>query len=138
MKSNYGWINLKSKTLIEFVINNFWAQSNNLKFNKYTKSGRKYADIADLIYCEINGIAPSFCLVLSAAYSEFSQVSRKEHFAKMVNEWIPLTVFAKSFISDVWLDFEHFSIYPGLFSIIVNWNYHFEPPNYLFNVISEH
>ena len=90
------WVNKfeVKKTCIEFVINNSLSQSNNFKqggtsffqdSTYYTKSGRKHADIADFIYCETNGIAPSFYLVLLEAYLESSQTSRMERFVKMVN-----------------------------------------------------
>ena len=61
-----------------------------------------------------------------------------ERFAKIVNGWIPLTVFTKSFILDVWLGPEHVCNYPGSFSIIATWNYHFDPFKHLSNVISDH
>ena len=41
---------------------------------------------ADLSFCEINGIASGFCLVLSETYSESRLItSQMEHFAKIVN-----------------------------------------------------
>ena len=76
--------------------------------------------------------------VLSEAYSEPSQTFKMERFSKMVNGWILLTFFAKNFILDVWLGSEHVSDYPGIFSIIVKWNYHAQPSKHLFNVISVH
>ena len=48
-------------TCIEFVINNVSLQGNNVKI--------KSVETAVLIFCEINGNAPGFCLVLSDAYS---------------------------------------------------------------------
>ena len=42
--------------------------------------------IADLSFCETNGIASSFYLVLSETYSEPRLItSQMEHFAKIVN-----------------------------------------------------
>ena len=48
-----------------------------------------YAEIADFIYCKINGIASSFYLILSEAYSEPCKISKIGRFAKVVNGWIP-------------------------------------------------
>ena len=39
-------------------------------------------------------------------YSEPSQTSKMELFAKLVKGFLPLTVFAKSYILDIWLGFE--------------------------------
>ena len=61
-----------------------------------------------------------------------------ERFEKMVNGWTPLIVFAKGLILDVWLGFEHVSDYLGVFSIIVNWNYHFEPSKHFSDAINDH
>ena len=57
--------------------------------------------IADLIFCETNGITSNFYLASSAAYIESCQISKMECFAKIANGWILLTVFTKSFILDV-------------------------------------
>ena len=53
-------------TCIEFVIN-VWPQGNNV-WNK-TEFNNKFAEIAALIFCEINDSTPGFCLVFSEAYS---------------------------------------------------------------------
>ena len=37
----------------------------------------------------------------SKVYSEPSRMSRMEHFAKIVNDWISLIIFTKSFVLDV-------------------------------------
>ena len=93
LKSNYGWINLKStKKRIEFVLSN--------------------------------------------AYSEPSQIWKMERFAKMVKN---VNYFWKKhhlrcltrFLIRLYLS-------RFFFSIIVNWNYHFEPFELLSNVISDH
>ena len=36
-------------------------------------------------------------------YSEPSQISKTEYFLKIINDWKPLTIFAKSIVLDVWL-----------------------------------
>ena len=43
----------------------------------------------------------------SEAYPELSRTSEMELFAKVVNDWKPLTIFAKSSIIDVRLVFEY-------------------------------
>ena len=43
------------------------------------------------------------------AYSEHCQTSKMELFAKIVNSWKPLSIFAKSSILDVWQDSEYSS-----------------------------
>ena len=60
------WVNQfeVKETRIEFVINNYLAQSNNFKIQHITLKVEKTAEIADFIYCENNGIVPSFYLVL--------------------------------------------------------------------------
>ena len=42
-------------------------------------------------------------------YSEPSETSKMKPFAKMVNSWKLLTIFAKSSISDVWVGSEYAS-----------------------------
>ena len=49
-----------------------------------------------------------------------------ERFVKTVNGWIHSTNFAEASILYVWLGFEYISDYLEVFSIIVNWSYHFE------------
>ena len=126
-KSNYGWINLKSKKRVW----NLWliTPKHKVIISKFNILHLKWKKL---------GIAPSFYLVLSEEYSKPTQTSKKERLAKLVDGWIPLTVFAKSFLLDVWLGSEYVSHYPGTFSIIVNWNYHFESSKHLSNVISDH
>ena len=42
---------------------------------------------------------------------ELCQIPKIEHFAKIVNSLYPLTIFAKSFILDVWLGSECASVH---------------------------
>ena len=58
-------------TSVEFVINNFSAQSNNFKIK-----GKEICRVFRLDLCETNGIVPSFHLVLSDTYSESSEISK--------------------------------------------------------------
>ena len=67
----------------------------------------------------MNDIAPGFFLVLSEGYSE------------TIN-WMPFITFGKSSILDLWLGSEDVS----LFSITINWGYHFEFSENLSNMIS--
>ena len=53
-----------------------------------------HTETADLMFGEINGIAPSFYLVLSEAYSEPTHRYQMDDFAKIVNGQIPLIAFA--------------------------------------------
>ena len=53
-------------TCIESVIN-VWPQGTNV-WSK-TEFNNKFAEIAVLIFCEINESTPGFCLVFSEAYS---------------------------------------------------------------------
>ena len=64
---------------IKFLIHNSRVQNNNFKMNFKLKVEK------DLIFCEINGIAPCFSLVLSEVYSEPSHTSKIKHFAETVN-----------------------------------------------------
>ena len=41
------------------------------------------------------------------AHSEANQLPKMEDFAKIVNDWDPLTIIIKSAILDVWLNSEH-------------------------------
>ena len=41
--------------------------------------------MADLMFCEINGIAPSIYSAISEAYSGSSHTSKLERFMKIVN-----------------------------------------------------
>ena len=59
-----------------------------------------------------------------------------DRFKKTVNDWIPLTIFAKSFILDVWMSSKYVSNYQRVSSVIINWGCHFESSKNLFNVIS--
>ena len=43
-------------------------------------------------------------------YSEPCQTSKKELFAKTVNSWMPLNIFTKSSILDVWQGSEYASV----------------------------
>ena len=54
-----------------------------------------HTETADLMFGEINGIAPSFYLVLSEAYSEPTHRYQMDDFAKIVNGQIPLIAFAQ-------------------------------------------
>ena len=53
---------------------------------------------------------------LSQEYSELSQKSKMERFAKIVNSWMKLTMFAERPILDVWLGSENASTYNELSS----------------------
>ena len=65
-------------------------------------------------------VLPSY-LILSEIYSEPSQRSMMEQFAKIVNQWIPLAIFVKSFMLDFWLGSEHvFHYHDSEFFSIVN------------------
>ena len=77
----------------------------------------------------------TFCLVLSGKHF-LCEASDVKCFAKMVTGWTQITIFAKTFILDVWLDSEYVSDYPGAFSIIINWCCHFESFENLFNLMS--
>ena len=97
------------------MISNSLAGSNKFK----TKIKLKVKKNLQVI-CEINGIAPRFCLVLSDTYSEPNHVSKIKHFTKIVHSWIPLTIFAKTFVLEIWLGYEFVSDYPGFFSFVIN------------------
>ena len=63
-------------------------------------------------FCKINGIAPSFLLLLPEVYLKSSPISKKERFPKTVSSWIKWTVFAKTFVLNGWLGCEYVSDYP--------------------------
>ena len=116
------------------MINNSIAQSNNFKTNIKLK-WKKSAEIADLIFCEINGIAPSFYLALSEAYSESSRTSKMGRFLKN-SQRLNTVVFEKISVLDVWLGSEYVSDYPGFFPISINGGCHFESSKNISNVVS--
>ena len=106
-----AWINqfeIKDKC-IEFVINNVCPQGNNMKKKlnlKLEKICRNYSPI----FCEISDKASGFCLILLKAHL----IPRETMcFAKIVNGWIQLPIFAKCSILDVLLGLEYVSDYPG-------------------------
>ena len=72
--------------------------------------------------------------IVSYRYSEPSETSKMDRFVRIGNSSIPLTVFAKSSILDVWLGSDQASDYPRFFSIIVNWNYFSDPSKHLSNL----
>ena len=56
-------------------------------------------------------------------YSETSQISKMEFYAKVDNSWKPLTISAKSFMLDVWLGcLAGFWIRPWNVIIISSWD----------------
>ena len=97
------------------MISNSLAGSNKFKIKIKLKVKKNLQ-----IICEINGIAPRCCLVLSDTYSEPSHASKIENFTKIVHSWIPLTIFAKTFVLEIWLGYEFVSDYPGFFSFVIN------------------
>ena len=50
-----------------------------------------------------------FWLLNSKAYSEPSHKSKMELFSNVVNDWKPLTIFAKNSLADAWLGSEYTS-----------------------------
>ena len=48
-------------------------------------------------------------IISTEAYLELSQTSRMEFFAKMINDWKPLTILSKSYILDIGLRSEYAS-----------------------------
>ena len=71
------------ETCSEVFLNNSIAQSNNFKINIKLKVEETCKDFRPHFY-EINRIAPSFYLVLSKVYSQPSNSSNMERFAKTV------------------------------------------------------
>ena len=59
-------------------------------------------------YCESLYISTVYCY-RAEPYLEPSHTSKMERFAKKVNSWKPLTIFAKRFVWDVWLGSEYTS-----------------------------
>ena len=57
-------------------------------------------------------------------------------FAKILIGWIQSLLFAESSILDVLLGSEYISDYPEVFSIIINWGFHFESFINFSNLIS--
>ena len=116
------WVNQSEvkETRVEFVIDSSLAQNNNCKIQLKLKETPRD--------CRLHLL---WNKVLTETSSEHSQTFKIERFSKLVNGWIRLTVFAKSYILDFGLRSEHVCDYPGFFSVIVNWNYHFKPSKHL-------
>ena len=103
------WVNQfeVKETRVEFVIDSSLAQNNNFKIQLKLKETPRD--------CRLHLL---WNKVLTETSSEHSQTFKIERFSKLVNGWIRLTVFAKSYILDFGLRSEHVCDYPGFFQLL--------------------
>lgn len=67
------------------MINNFLVQENSYKIKLLKSKVEESAEIADLLFCEINYITLGFYLVLSEIYPEPCEAIQMERIAKIVS-----------------------------------------------------
>ena len=117
------WINLKSKTCIEFVINNVSPQCN-VKIILNSKVEEICRDCSPIfLWIKWQRTRILFSLIRSifiTLWNTLWSVLQKKSTVNTVN------FFTESSILDVSLGSEHVSDYPKFFSIIIKWRFHFE------------